>query len=43
MVIFENPKALEMQNDLNNIEILQAYNLIKIEIENIKNGHFNFE
>jgi DNA primase len=36
-------KALEMQNDLNNIEILQAYNLIKIEIENIKNGHFNFE
>lgn len=36
-------KAVEMQNDLNNIDILQAYNLIKIEIENIKNGRFNFE
>lgn len=36
-------KAKDMENDLNNIEILTAYNQIKIQIEDIKNGRFNFE
>ena len=35
-------KAKDMENDLNNIEILTAYNQIKIQIEDIKNGRFNF-
>lgn len=34
--------AEEQKNDLNNPEILKSFNLIKIQIEDIRNGRFNF-
>ncbi len=36
-------KAKDMENDLNNIDVFKEFNLIKIQIEDIKNGRFNFE
>lgn len=34
--------AEEQKNDLNNPEILKSFNLTKIQIEDIRNGRFNF-
>jgi DNA primase len=34
--------AEEQRNDLNNPEILKSFNLTKIQIEDIRNGRFNF-